>query len=226
MIYLLLSLSIKPFSHIYYNTFAVSDKEMIATIEKMEAGETIKSLLVSNEQAYINHFVSIFDELWRNGIDAKERIIAIEQGIEPEFLEVINDRERAGKILVDLAKSVENEALFILPNDEAMIRVDRLGIIDYLIKSSQENNANIKIICPLSEQNSSIIKKISNGAPDIKILNGNISSAGMLIVNNEKFFRAELKEPHASEFSEAIGFAIYSNSKRSVESFRSIFELL
>ena len=38
--------------------------------------------------------------------------------------------------------------------------------------------------------------------------------------------RFELKEPKAEEFSEAIGFVIYSNSKASVESSKSFFELL
>ena len=142
--------------------FALSDKEIIATTEKTEGfEEIIKSLLVSNEQAYIGHFTFIFNELWRDAIDARERILSIEQGIEPEFFEVINDREKANQILVDLAKSVKKEALFLLPNDKAIIRVDRLGIVDYLIRASQ-NAAIIKIICPLSEQNSSVVKKISD----------------------------------------------------------------
>ena len=50
--------------------FAVSDKEMMATIEKMEGGEIAHSLLVSNEAAYINHFAFIFENLWKDGIDA------------------------------------------------------------------------------------------------------------------------------------------------------------
>ena len=41
--------------------FAVSDKEMIATIEKTEEPEEmIKSLLVSNEQAYIKSLFFLF----------------------------------------------------------------------------------------------------------------------------------------------------------------------
>jgi len=35
-----------------------------------------------------------------------------------------------------------------------------------------------------------------------------------------------LKNAEAKEFSEAIGFTLYSNSKRSIESFKSVFELL
>ena len=207
--------------------FAVSDKEMIATTEKTEEPEEIiRSLLVTNEQAYINHFVFIFNELWKDAVDARERILTIEQGIEPEFVEVINDPQRAEMVLIDLAKSVRKEALLILPNDKAMIRVDKLGVIDNLIKVSQENDAIIKIICPLSKENSHIAKRIANNASNIRVLNGNISSAGMLIADNARYFRAELKDPHAGEFIEAIGFPIYSNSKPSVESFRSIFELL
>jgi len=81
-----------------------------------EPEEIIRSLLVSNEQAYISHFVFIFNELWRDAIDARERILTIEQGIEPEFVEVINDPRRASRVLMDLAKSVRKEALLILPN--------------------------------------------------------------------------------------------------------------
>jgi two-component system, OmpR family, sensor histidine kinase VicK len=38
--------------------------------------------------------------------------------------------------------------------------------------------------------------------------------------------RFELKEPKAEEFSEAIGFVVFSNSKASIESSKSFFELL
>jgi signal transduction histidine kinase len=205
--------------------FAVSDKELIANIEKAEGGEKIRSLLVSNEYSYVSHFVSIFEELWNNGSEAIDRIRTIEEGLEPEIFEVISDNQKAAHILVDLAKSVSHEALFLLPNDRAMIRVDNLGVIDYLIIASQ-NGANIKIICPLTGENSQILKKMSKNAPDIKILSGHDSSAGFFIADGKRFIRAELKKAEATEFTDAIGFTLYSNSKRSVESFRSVFEML
>ncbi len=207
--------------------FALSNTKIIATVEKSEEpDEKIKSLLVSNEQAYVKHFAFIFNELWKNAADSKERLLAIEQGLEPQFLEVISDRERAVSISLDLAKSVKKEGLLLLPNDKSLIRVDKIGVIDYLVKASKENGANIKIICTFSKDNSDVLEKISNKAPNIQILNGNTSSAGIFIVDNKKFFRAELKEPQADEFAKAIGFSLYSNSELSVESFRSIFELV
>ena len=48
----------------------------------------------------------------------------------------------------------------------------------------------------------------------------------MYIMDSEKFLKAEVREPEAETFSEAIGFCVFSNSKLSVNSFRSIFALL
>ena len=67
--------------------FGVSDIEMAATIEKMEGGKMSQSFLISNEPLYINHFNSLFDEIWKNGIDAKARIKAIEEGVDSEGIE-------------------------------------------------------------------------------------------------------------------------------------------
>jgi hypothetical protein len=72
----------------------------------------------------------------------------------------------------------------------------------------------------VTERNSELIKRLSQNAPDVKIVNGNNSTSGMFIVDGERFIRAELSNPNAENFSDAIGFTIYSNSKLSVESFK------
>src|SRR5215217_8810960 len=48
-------------------SFGVSDKEIAVTIEKMEGGKRVESLLISNEPLYVRHFTSLFEEIWRNG---------------------------------------------------------------------------------------------------------------------------------------------------------------
>jgi hypothetical protein len=204
---------------------AVSEREYMATTV-LEETKPLTQVIYSNVKEVVEQGQYIFDTLWNQAISAEQRIREIEEGIEPEFFEVITDPNKSSQILLDLAKSVKEEALLLLPNDKAMVRVERLGVIDYMIKASQENGAAIKIICPLSEEISKITKRISEQAADIKILNGNNSQTGMFIVDSTNFLRAELKEPKAEEFSEAIGFTVYSNSRRSVDSFKSVFELL
>jgi two-component system sensor histidine kinase VicK len=204
---------------------AVSETEYMATTV-LEEAKPLTQVIYSNVKEVVEQGQYIFDTLWNQAISAEQRIREIEEGIEPEFFEVISDPNKSSQILLDLAKSVKEEALLLLPNDKAMVRVERLGVIDYMIKASQENGAAIKIICPLSKENSKITKRISEHAAHIKILNGNNSQTGMFIVDSTNFLRAELKEPKADEFSEAIGFTVYSNSRRSVDSFKSVFELL
>ncbi len=48
-----------------------------------------------------------------------------------------------------MTQSVTREALILLPYDKAFVRIDRLGIVDPLLKAS-ENGATVKIICPLT----------------------------------------------------------------------------
>jgi two-component system sensor histidine kinase VicK len=163
---------------------------------------------------------------WKNAIPAVHRINELEKGIEPEFLKVIIDPEEAAQILLNIAKSVKNEALSIMPNVQGMLRMEKLGVIDLLIEASQKG-ATVKIICPLTTANSHIVKRISEQGSGIRIMNGyNDAESGILIVDCEKFLQAEVKNPTADQFSKAIGFAIYSNSKRNVNSFKSFFELL
>jgi two-component system, OmpR family, sensor histidine kinase VicK len=173
----------------------------------------------------------MFDTLWSKATLAEDRIREIEQGIEPEYFRVITDYDEASNILMELAKSAEKEILLLIPNDKAMVRIDRLGVIDCLIDKSHENNKGediqIKVICPITDVNSDIINRILQKAPNnIRIVNGNDTSSGIIIIDNTKFLKAELREPTAEEFSKAIGLSFYSNSKASVDSYRLFFELL
>ena len=205
--------------------FYISESGYLAPATFHEKGKPASQIIYSNVKELIEHQRYVFDTFWDKAISAEQRIREIEEEREPDFYEVITDNEKASQILIDLAQSVKKEALFFLPNDKAMLRLDRMGLIDYTIKASQ-NGATVKIICPLSNENDHIVKRISERAPQIQVLNGNKSPYGMYIVDNERFLRAELRQPGAEKFSDAIGLVVYSNRRITVDSFKSIFELL
>src|SRR5918993_888005 len=102
--------------------FAVSDKEMMATIEKMEGGEIAHSLLVSNETAYINHFASIFEELWKDGIDAADRIRDIEEGVDQANIEIISNPKEGIKRAWSIIQSAKEEVLIMFSSGNAIRR--------------------------------------------------------------------------------------------------------
>jgi two-component system, OmpR family, sensor histidine kinase VicK len=205
--------------------FYISESGYLAPATFHEKGKPASQIIYSNVKELIEHQRYVFETFWDKAISAEQRIREIEEEREPDFYEVITDNEKASQILIDLAQSVKKEALFFLPNDKAMLRLDRMGLIDYTIKASQ-NGATVKIICPLSNENDHIVKRISERAPQIQVLNGNKSPYGMYIVDNERFLRAELRQPGAEKFSDAIGLVVYSNRRITVDSFKSIFELL
>ena len=105
--------------------FAVDDRYFYATIDKMEKGNFMKSLLTSNEPAYIKHYNSIFEELWKNGVDAIERIKDIEAGVDLADIEVIPSSARTQDLYLDIVKSASEEILWIFPTINAFIRQER-----------------------------------------------------------------------------------------------------
>jgi len=205
--------------------FVVSEKEYLGSITLKEPHQ---QAIYSNMKDMVEQQHRIFDSLWNRAIPIQDRISEVEEGREHEFYEVINDYKKAQEKYIDLARSVDREALLLFANSKAMMRAYRLGVLDYLIEASSKKGALIRIVCPLAEENSEIVKKMSEKAPDIRILNYDNASphSGLLVVDRTKLMRFELKEPKAEEFSEAIGFVVFSNSKASIESSKSFFELL
>jgi two-component system sensor histidine kinase VicK len=201
--------------------FVINEKEFLSSITMKGRYQAI----YSNVKEIVEQEASIFETVWNSSLPAMYRIREIREGTESEFLEVIYDAQKATDIYIDVARSVDSEALLLFANSRAMIRADRLGVVDDLIKVSKKG-ASIRIICPITGENSEIIKQISEKAPNIRILDGGESHSGLFVVNNTKFIRFEIKEAQAHDFTDAVGFIIYSNTKVSVYSARSFFELL
>ena len=207
--------------------FYISETGYLAPATLHEKGKPASQIIYSNVKELINHQKYVFDTFWDKAIAAEQRIREIEEDIEPEIFDTITDHEIASRILVDLTKSVKKEALFFLPNAKSMLRIDKLGVVDYLIKASQKSDTTIiRLVCSFSDENSEIINKITENAPRIKVVNGIDLPYGMYIVDSERAFRVELKEPSADTFSEGIGIAVYSNRPSTVNFFKSVFELL
>jgi two-component system sensor histidine kinase VicK len=206
--------------------FMLSESAYLAPIVSFEKGKVAARIIHSNVKELVEQHEYMFDTLWNKAISAEQRIKEIEDKVEVEFIDVIADHEKASSILLDLAKSIKKEALSLMPTARGMLRMYKLGVIDHLIKVSQ-NGATVKIICPITDENADIVEKISKQAPDIRIMNMYADApSGILIADGDRFLQAEVKNPMAKQFTEAIGFAIYSNSKHNVNSFKSFFELL
>jgi two-component system sensor histidine kinase VicK len=211
--------------------FAVDNKHFYATIEKMEGGRIMESLLVSNEPAYVKHYNSIFEELWKSGIEAKDRIRDIEAGVDLADIEVIPSSARTQEIYLNIVKSAAEEILWIFPTTNAFIRQDKIGAIQLGKEAAKERNVKVRILAPANSLIEQKVQQLKQYCPDEVVGVRYIeqmseTKATILVVDRKESLVMELRDDSKSTFYEAIGLSTYSNSRAGVLSYVAIFENL
>jgi nitrogen-specific signal transduction histidine kinase len=206
--------------------FALSDKEMIATIQKVEGDEIIQNLLISNELPYIEHFNSIFEELWETGKDAEQRIKDIEEGVDSEGIEIIQNPVQIQKTCFNLIKSATDEILIIFPSANAFHHQEHVGTIQ-LLEEMTGRGIKVRILTPTDKLIEDALQNLRKRQQEINIryVEPHLQTKVTLLVVDRKFsLIIELKEDTNHNIYQTIGLATYSNSKSTVLSYVSIFE--
>ncbi|MFY9966254.1 MAG: ATP-binding protein [Nitrososphaeraceae archaeon] len=211
-------------------SFGISDKEIVATIDKMEYGKRIQNLLMSNESAYLKHFGSIFEELWNSGVDAADRIKDIEEGIDFADIEIIaNPREgisRAWRII----KSARKEILIMFSSANALRRQIQMGGLGLLKDASEGRKVKVRLLIPHDTNQhilSTILQESRSNCPGVdfrSMENSFCTKITIVIVDRKECIITELKDDTRDISYNAAGLSTYSNSKSIVSSYISIFE--
>jgi signal transduction histidine kinase len=240
-IYLDYGIQIKHVRNLPPMSFGVSDKEIAATIEKMEEGKVVQSLLISNESVYVKHFTAIFEELWRNGIDAKSRIQDIDNGVDSEDIEIIQNPYEIQKLTFELVKSATNEMLIIFSTANAFHRQEYAGLMQLLKEVAIERGVKIRMLVPKDDLIDEKVQQLQQHQfyqqvqrqeqlrqqVDIRYIEQHLQTkVSFLVVDSKYSLVVELKDDTKKTSYEAIGLATYSNSKSTVLSYVSIFETL
>jgi signal transduction histidine kinase len=229
--------------------FSVSDKEMLATIQKADYGEMGQNLLSSNETAYIDHFTSVFDELWKSGIEAQSRINAIEEGVDSEDIEIIQNPAEIHNLEYNLVKSANDEILLIFASSKALQpdedKMKNTGLIELVKEAITQRGIRVRIVAPNepfieeSLKRLVVVKEEMERQPSqkqdkkeelvtIRYVEPHLQTkVSVLVVDRKYSLAVEQKEEarHGSVYS-VLGLATYSNSKATVLSYASIFETL
>jgi signal transduction histidine kinase len=211
--------------------FAVDNRHFHATIDKMEEGKIMSSLLASNEPAYIRHYNSIFEELWKNGVDATDRIKDIEAGVDLSYVEFIPSSRRAQDQYLDVVKAASEEILWIFPTSSAFIRQDKMGAIPSAIQAARERDVKVRILTPTNSFIEQKVRQLKEFCPSCPVEFRYIeqmseTKATILVVDRKASLVMELRDDSKLTFIEAIGLSTYSNSKAGVLSYVAIFENL
>src|ERR671924_345352 len=208
-------------------SFGVSEKEIGATIEKMEQGNVAQSLLISNEPLYVNHFKSIFEELWKNGVDAKSRIRDVEEGVDTEGIEIIQNPYEIQKLAFELVKSAQKEIRIIFSTANAFHRQEYAGTIQLLKEAIAQRGIKVRILTPKDDLIEEKVQKLAQQHIDIRYIEpSSQTKVSIIVADDNSSLSVELKDDTKRTSHEAMGLATYSNSKPTVLSYISIFESL
>jgi signal transduction histidine kinase len=227
--YLSYGIQIRHVKNLPPMSFGVSDKEMSATIEKMEGGKKIQSLLISNEPSYINHYNTIFEELWKSGIDAVNRIKDLEVGLDTANIEIIQNPKEGVERAWRYLKTSRSNVSVLFPTANAFSRQIHLGLLQLLKEATEQRGVQIRILIPASGQIMRVLNEAMTICPlvDFRIAEEKLQTQITLVLIDRKHCMiVELKDDTRDNSYDAAGLSTYSNSKSIILSYASIFEIL
>ena len=196
------------------------------------------TLFVSNEPLYVEHFDGLFEELWKNGTDAEDRIRDIEVGAEWADVEVIPMSSRARDLYLNLGKNAQKEIITMFPTTNAFLRQYKMGAVEGSKRSTQQRNVKVRILMPRDESTDQLVDSLTDkDHHPSHAYRDNIAvrhieqaildtHATILVVDKKVSLIMEIRDDSKTTFDEAIGLSTYSNSKAGVLSYVSIFENL
>jgi two-component system, OmpR family, sensor histidine kinase VicK len=231
-----LGMQIRHVKNLSLMNFAVSDKMLNATIEKLEGGRMVQSLLTSHDPNYVHHFYSMFEQLWGNGIEAADRIEDIKGGIEIADIEIIQNPKAAITKVWKLVKSAKQENLVLFSSIKAFQRQIQMGLLELLKEVALSNKIKIRILLPKTLEGSSnnivnqALKELENTHPhqiDLRLVEESIPiRISISIIDRKECMIIETKDDSKDDSFHAAGSSVYSNSKAIALSYASIFESL
>ncbi|MDQ4073291.1 MAG: HAMP domain-containing histidine kinase [Thermoproteota archaeon] len=214
------------------SSFVVSDKESISSISSIEDISGIKSILFSNDPLHIQNFHNLFNTFWGKGIDAEQKISAIEKGVEHTDVEMISNPFESLARTWNIVKNAEDEILILFSTANAILRQVRMGGLDLLKETVSENesknkNVEIRMLIPFSTKIEGIINTVKTNFPKIKIrmLTPEVqTNVSMVLADQKECLTIEVNDDTKSNSCNAIGTSIHYKNKPIVSCYHALFD--
>jgi len=167
--FLKLGVKIRHVKNLAPINFAVSKHGLIATVEEIAGGGMMQNLLTSNEVSYIKHFTSMFEQLWKEGVDARYRIKDIEEKVGIAEIEIIRNPIDSIARGWDMVKSARKEINVLFSSSNALKRQIVMGALPLLRNASEKQKVKIRMLLPSSDRSDQLIEETKSNVPNIDI---------------------------------------------------------
>ena len=117
---------------------------------------TIEAVLCTNCQSIIKSFHNVFQDLWNDASDIKDRIVEIENGNPPSLMELIKDPKIAKNKYYDAIDKARKEILIVTSPKRLNEMANNIDVLREWCK----NEVSIKIMAPITTENLEATQKL------------------------------------------------------------------
>lgn len=207
--------------------FAFSDVMFISSVDRMKDGNLMTSLIVSNDPLYLNHYRSIFEEVWKSSQKLEDRLMDIQESISNN-ISVIYNPEQAIALARKLFESAKQEILIILSSTNAALRLDQNKEFVTLNNISRKG-IKVKVLVPMKRILDNRVTKIVSKYPFIEFRFLPFTSlflVGTAIIDRQQVILYEIKNDTKKSYSDAIRLCLFIDSTPTALSYGTLFENL
>ena len=207
-------------------SFYISEGEYLAPAIFHEEGKVASQMIYSNVREIVEHQQYVFDTLWNKSIPSEERIKAIEDGIQPHFIEIIRDSHEFQKLSLKLVTSVREEVLALFSTANATYRTSKWANVELIKELVYKYGVKVRVLTPFSDWIKQQVLEWGKFA-DIRYIPEELQTQiTVAIYDRKSSLVVELKDDSKDSTLESAGLVTYSNSASTISSYVSIFETL
>ena len=214
---------------------AITESEYMATTILKEE-QPLTEVIYSNAKEVVSQNQYVFDTFWNNAIPAKKKIKEIEEGIEIDFVKVIDDPIKSRDLFIKSLKSAKRELLLIIPSNLISVVKKELKLYDMISSISIKKSIQVKLLIYLDirhaifdQETEGIMNDYVASNVEIKTLEledgfESLEGTVITIIDKKISMILDLKNDTDDSFRNSFIFSIHSNNKILVASYVTIFE--
>ena len=223
--------------------------EYIGTATLQEANP-IAQLIHSNVEEIVEQQQFVFDTLWNKAIPFQVRVKEIEEGITPEYIEIIVDTKEALEAEYRLLKSAKKEVQMIFSTVNTFLLQERQLGITHMLSNLSKQGVRVRVLTPMDNNVKELVSNLKKQQEQEELYEKNQSSkndnnvdirtaidiqeiapsssinAKIIVVDKQDSLAMEIKDGIKDDLYDTIGLSTLSNSKSTVASYYAIFENL
>jgi two-component system, OmpR family, sensor histidine kinase VicK len=199
----------------------LTDKDFNIIVDSVKDGNIYSGELISNDRTYLKLFTSLFEYLWKNGIDAEQRLKEIEYGYDSS-IRVITNPDEILQLYNTLLRSSKKELDIILPSTKSSCRDEQMVTIQLIKEAAERRSVRVRILTPTYDK---CYYQLRHKNINIRYIQSwQNARLKVLIVDKEVALVLDLKDNLAEKFTDSVGLATLFKDKSNVMSYVTIVD--